>query len=285
MALRAVLQHPKFADFKVRINASKAVALGYLECIWHFTGHNAPQGNIGKFTDSQIESWVEWDGEPGALIQALTESGWLDVDSVHRLMVHDWHEHADDATKKSLKRKNLTFYLPVSRQCPDSVPTVSPGTERNGTEENGIYTPTPQVLETEEPKPPLPSVCVEGLWWEEEDSVAAQVAKCVLGTICGPPSKLFSPYKEPQISEKHARLCAEFLERCEPDDEALELFWDNWQDYHSGKRKAPYSNPCLALVTNWLPKREADWLKRKSGRTYSGVDEVNRILKLVEGGS
>ncbi len=56
MALRAVPDHPKFADLKARLGRPKYVALGCLETIWHFTGRFTPQGNLGKYTDQAIEA-------------------------------------------------------------------------------------------------------------------------------------------------------------------------------------------------------------------------------------
>lgn len=112
MALRAVPDHPKFADLKARLSRPKCVVLGCLEAIWHFTGRFTPQGNIGKYTDQAIEAWVEWDGKPGELISALIDSGWIDRDKEHRLLVHDWSQHADKATKNSLSRAKLSFYSP-----------------------------------------------------------------------------------------------------------------------------------------------------------------------------
>ena len=112
MALRAVPDHPKFASFKSLIQQPKGASLGWLEMMWHFTGRFCPQGNIGKYTDQEIESWVEWDGEPGALVKAFIESRWIDTDPIHRLIVHDWAQHADKATKAALGRSKLAFCVP-----------------------------------------------------------------------------------------------------------------------------------------------------------------------------
>ena len=94
--------------------------MGYLEALWHFAGRYTPQGDIGKYSDAEIEAWIEWRGEAGKLINSILLAGWLDSCNTHRLLVHHWHDHADDATKLALKRKSLIF---VTR-CPDSVPTV-----------------------------------------------------------------------------------------------------------------------------------------------------------------
>lgn len=96
--------------------------LGLLEAVWQFCGRFTPQGNIGKYSDEEIESWVEWSGDSGALINALVECRWLDRDDEHRLVVHDWQQHADDATKLAVKRSGSTFVVPtLSGHCRDTV--------------------------------------------------------------------------------------------------------------------------------------------------------------------
>ena len=109
MALRAVPDHPKFTELKAVLRLPKGAVLGWLESVWHFTGRFTPHGNIGKYSDAAIESWVEWDGTPGALIAALLQTGWLDRSAEYRLLVHDWHVHADNATKLSVKRSGKPF--------------------------------------------------------------------------------------------------------------------------------------------------------------------------------
>src|SRR5206468_557308 len=128
--------------------------------VWHFTGRFTPQGNIGKYSDAAIEAWVEWDGAPGALIEAMVQSGWLQRTKEHRVIVHDWHEHADDATRLSLKRKKLgfvTLITAVSGQCRDSVATTSGLPEPEPVPEPepgaGAVPEPPQAAEA----PPLPA--------------------------------------------------------------------------------------------------------------------------------
>jgi hypothetical protein len=77
--------------------------------IWHFTARFTPQGNIGKYPDDAIENWVEWNGNPGELIAALVHCGWIDANREHRLVVHDWHQHADKAVHTDLARKLQRF--------------------------------------------------------------------------------------------------------------------------------------------------------------------------------
>lgn len=113
MALRAVIDHPKFADLKMRLGLSRFETLGLLESIWHFAGRFTPQGNIGKYSDDQIEAWIEWKGAPGAAIEALQSSRWIDPCSLNRLVIHDWHEHADKTIKQFLVRNKLAFVTAI----------------------------------------------------------------------------------------------------------------------------------------------------------------------------
>jgi hypothetical protein len=165
MALRAVIDHPKFARLKMLLRSTKGPTLGYLEALWHFTGRYTPQGNIGKYSDEEIEAWIEWEGEPGALIAALLKAGWVDASEEHRLIVHDYHQHADDAAKLANKRSGCDFV--TRREVPavtkgaivgavsgessdtslysrDSVPTVS-----------GLPEPVPEPVPGSEPVPEL----------------------------------------------------------------------------------------------------------------------------------
>ena len=73
--------------------------------MWHFTGRYTPQGNIGKYDDETIEDWIGWPHEPGALIGALVDAGWIDRDDEYRLLAHDWDEGCDEATKKAVHRR------------------------------------------------------------------------------------------------------------------------------------------------------------------------------------
>src|SRR5689334_12774915 len=106
---RGTPNHPKLFDLCDRLKIKRPAAVGYLELLWHFTATYAAQGDIGRFTDRRIEAALDWSGPAGKLVSALTEAGWIDEDDEHRLLVHDWHEHADDAVRKKLARGGLSF--------------------------------------------------------------------------------------------------------------------------------------------------------------------------------
>jgi hypothetical protein len=84
-------------------------AIGILESLWHLTAREAPQGDIGKLSNEDIALGLDWRDDPEKLITALLDARWLDMSRHVRLVVHDWHEHADESVKRKLVRNGLSF--------------------------------------------------------------------------------------------------------------------------------------------------------------------------------
>lgn len=85
----------KFKKLQRRLGFSKQrEVIGLLESLWHLAQRECPRGDIGRLDDESIAIELEWDGEPEKLVDALVETGWLDRCAQHRLVIHDWAEHA-----------------------------------------------------------------------------------------------------------------------------------------------------------------------------------------------
>jgi hypothetical protein len=122
-----------------RLGLRQYMGIGLLESLWHLTAREAPHGDIGKLDDEDIALYLDFEGRPEDLIEALVDAKWLDRCSCHRLTVHDWHEHADDATKKKVERSKRPFLsrhvstsaehicLPVPEPVPEPEPVPVPG--------------------------------------------------------------------------------------------------------------------------------------------------------------
>src|SRR5689334_24943015 len=106
---RGTPEHPKTRQLAEELNVPLPYAVGILEMLWHTTAKYAPQGNIGKWDDSFIAERVGWKKKPDVLIRALVSTHWLEEDPEHRLLVHDWHDHADQTVERALVRKGLPF--------------------------------------------------------------------------------------------------------------------------------------------------------------------------------
>lgn len=164
---RGTPRHPKVFDFVQALGLpvrSRFMAIGYLELLWHFTAEFAPQGDIGKYSDDRIEGALDWTGAKGRLIEALTNSGWCDKSSRYRLVVHDWHDHADSSVKKRLERSCLKF-LSVKEEVTSQRPQPSRTPADNGSLPEPMPKPSPEPM-------PVPAVMPANgasfsRWWDE----------------------------------------------------------------------------------------------------------------------
>jgi hypothetical protein len=125
------------------LKVPRYVAVGILESLWHLTAREAPRGDIGKLSDERIAVGIDYRGSASNLVGALTRAGWIDTNAQHRLLIHDWHDHADESVKKYLKRNGLQFAcldtsghvetcLPRARALPVPVPVPEPVPEGSG---------------------------------------------------------------------------------------------------------------------------------------------------------
>jgi hypothetical protein len=103
------LDHPKTHDFAARLNVVRPTAIGHLELLWAFTGKNSPRGDIGKWPDGSIARACDWMGPPEVFIQALKDARLVDDDETHRLIIHDWKDHAAGWVKAKLAKAGVSF--------------------------------------------------------------------------------------------------------------------------------------------------------------------------------
>lgn len=113
---------PMLGDLPVSV---ELVATGLLERLWHVGISDAFRGDIGKLDNEEIAEMVGWHGDADEFIELLVQEKWLDRHPVHRLLIHDWHEHAPKYVKGNAA-KSGGFY-----QCdggsPKEVPSCSDG--------------------------------------------------------------------------------------------------------------------------------------------------------------
>ncbi len=141
---------PKIRRLAVILEIPWPHALGLAGLLWRFTAKHAPTGEIGRHDDEEIAAALEWPGDAGDLVAALTRCRLLDpTQSAARLLVHDWPQHAPRYVSASLKRQKLTFSQEYSEKLPDmtsmschattAVPTVVP---------TAVATAVPTTVET-----------------------------------------------------------------------------------------------------------------------------------------
>jgi hypothetical protein len=81
--------HPKTKKLRRLLGAE-----GVLSLIWliAWTAANHPDGDLAGMTGEDIELAIDWPGDPGALITALTAVRFLDGEE-GSFRMHDWDEH------------------------------------------------------------------------------------------------------------------------------------------------------------------------------------------------
>lgn len=106
---RGAIDHPKMLELAELLGVPIYSAVGLLESLTHWTAKYAPRGDVGRWSNDVIARGVGWDRLPAELIDALVRTRWIDASNEHRLVVHDWSQHADDTVHRQVARLCLLF--------------------------------------------------------------------------------------------------------------------------------------------------------------------------------
>jgi hypothetical protein len=155
---RGTPRHPKVDALMELANVSRAMAVGWLELLWHATAEFAPRGDIGKCSDSWIEAQLDWRGKRGRLIDLLVRARLLDESKQYRLVVHDWRDHADESTKRKLQRAGQWF-VEVTGEVTEKKPTSDgqlPFCESDGDSQPSLALPCLAIARPSQAAPDQP---------------------------------------------------------------------------------------------------------------------------------
>ena len=83
--------HPKVIKLARDLGTKQVYALGHLASLWTWVLRMAPDGNLSSFEDDDIEIAAQWEGEPGAFVEACVARKLLDRRG-GALSVHDWED-------------------------------------------------------------------------------------------------------------------------------------------------------------------------------------------------
>lgn len=106
---REALRHPKMLDLSARLGIPLEHAIGIMQVLFNWVADMAPQGDVGKWPDGSIAVACGWSGDPQSFVNSLVDAKWLDRDSKHRLLVHDWSEHCERWVKAKLEKTKQRF--------------------------------------------------------------------------------------------------------------------------------------------------------------------------------
>lgn len=97
----------KFRKLARRLGLRLYEAVGVLELLWLFAVANAPDGNLTEFSPHQIGDWMEWPRDPGELVAAMVETGWLELNDAG-MVVADWETICRDYQEPIGRRRDLS---------------------------------------------------------------------------------------------------------------------------------------------------------------------------------
>ncbi len=132
----------KFKMLSRRLKLPLWQGVGLLESLWLFAQHNARHGDLTAFGADGIACWLEWEGDPGELVDALVETCWLEREG-ERLTIHDWDEH----------KPNWVKGMAASPVTKPRTPSATPSATLS-------VTPSAALAATP-PSPPLPNLTKE----------------------------------------------------------------------------------------------------------------------------
>ena len=111
MARPTLTRHPKFKMLMALLRCPQAHAWGYLESIWE-TAYESGNDFVGPV--ALVEQLATWEGEPGALVEALVRcgaasasgTGFIEFDpTAGGYRVHDLWDHAPDYVRRRGRRE------------------------------------------------------------------------------------------------------------------------------------------------------------------------------------
>jgi len=231
MAKRGTLDHPKTRRLARAIGLPRFAALGLMEAVWQWVSRYTPTGFL---TEEDILDCADTVGFDGDLSSVWVKAGLLD-EVEGGFYIHDWHEHADDATKKALEKAGKSFANGSRlRRMPQEQPE-KPEIEPSTSDEQPIREQFANNSRTKrdslaKPSQAMPSHTkpVEGEGCGERDGMADDPAP--------PPREQGSP-KNPSASGSDSRrfdprlaLNADQQSRYGPE-------WLDWCKHRSEKRK------------------------------------------------
>lgn len=146
---RGTIEHPKTEELATELGIPLLHAVGILESLWHWAAKYARDGALRAFQPRTIAKGIHWDGDADALLAALVSCRWLDETEAHGLVIHDWHEHAEESVKKTLANNGQRFWngrKPFAKRS------------RNGRETVAIISTLPKPKPKPKPKPSSKSI-------------------------------------------------------------------------------------------------------------------------------
>ena len=126
--------------------------------LWAYVAQNKPSGELTDLSTDYIEIAADWQGEPGAFVQALVDLRFLDpIEGGYR--IHDWEEHNGYASAAGMRSEKARKAAKAKWQRADDAQAVPKQCSSNAQADNeqcldkNEQCPSPSPTPTPSPKP------------------------------------------------------------------------------------------------------------------------------------
>lgn len=122
------VDHPK--TFRLAALLNEPLAEAYILRAWTFLSRFCPTGHVRDTDGTALEAACRWRGQPGALLEALVKTEWLEVSPGGGWEAHDWGEHQGKVAQRAAKERERkrAYRERKAAEASASVPPVSRGT-------------------------------------------------------------------------------------------------------------------------------------------------------------
>lgn len=246
--------HPKTHELAMLLGIPPIFAAGVLECLWQWAAKYAPCGDIGRWPDAAIATRIGWPGDAEKLIESLVAARFVERHESHRLVIHDWHEHATDAVHMAIARAGKVFWCgqkPKTNRLSKKERERIDGAYARHT--HGIRTQNAQEthgvrFQNAPPSPPLPSPPIPP---PPSATAAARAVRQKPEAVAAAGSVVWEGDQE--RAYERLRIKPNWLADGEP-----------WIDAVTCRKLARLPTTSLALIDWWLSEARANRKKLKA---------------------
>lgn len=156
------VDHPK--TFRLAALLNEPLAEAYVLRAWTFLSRFCPTGHVRDIDGTALEAACRWRGQPGALLDALVKTEWLEVAADGGWNAHDWADHQGKVAQRAEKERERkrAYRERKAAEASASVPRVSHGTSAGHPAQRDVTGRDVTGRDVEKKKePPSPSKPVE----------------------------------------------------------------------------------------------------------------------------
>src|SRR5690348_15952279 len=120
-----IMESQRFQDFVDAADVDEDQALLHIMKLLLFAGRMRPDGDLSTMSARQLARTCGWRDEPGAFVEALVKSGWLEEHGPG-YRIEGWERHGGRSMDERERGRKRKAEWRASKACPEDNDDVSP---------------------------------------------------------------------------------------------------------------------------------------------------------------